>query len=76
MSNTDLHEAIGRLKRSQPRNEDTMAVCSALEAYLYRPPAELPRTVQTEAAGGFDKKAYQRDYMRKRRAMEKASKGE
>ena len=29
-------EAVARLKRSQPRNADTILVCNALEAFLYK----------------------------------------
>ena len=49
-------EAIARLKRSQPRNADTILVCNALEALLYRKEVAKVR---------FDKTAYQREYMRK-----------
>lgn len=58
-----LREAIARLRRAQPRNwasvsswSDTMLVCDALEASF------------AEAKPKFDKVAYQREYMRKRRA--------
>lgn len=52
-----LRDAIARLRRAQPRNADTMLVCDALEATFVR------------AAPKFDKVAYQREYMRKRRAV-------
>jgi len=59
----DLVQAIGRLKRAQPRNTDMMLVCERLESLLIR---RLP--VQPKSAGGFDKTAYMKDYMRRRRA--------
>lgn len=51
-----LRDAIARLRRAQPRNPDTMLICDAIEATFVR------------AAPKFDKVAYQREYMRKRRA--------
>ena len=53
-------QVIGRLRRAQPRNADTMAVCDALEKML-----------QTAAGKAkFDKTTYQREYMRKWRAKQ------
>ena len=49
-------EALTRLKRSQPRNADTILVCTALEAALYK---------KEVAKVKFDRTAYQREYMRK-----------
>jgi hypothetical protein len=55
-----LMQVIGRLRRAQPRNADTMAVCDALEKML-----------QTAAGKAkFDKTTYQREYMRKWRAKQ------
>jgi hypothetical protein len=56
-------EAIARLKRSQPRNADTILVCTALEAALYRKEAAKVK---------FDRNRYQRDYMRKWRARRRS----
>jgi len=72
--------AIGRLKRAQPRNPDTMLVCDELERLLVR---RLGDVVPVESGGvamvqpilnkaKFDRAAYQREYMRKRRAGGKA----
>jgi hypothetical protein len=69
----ELYKAIGRLRRSQPINNDTMAVCDALEGYLFVKvkPVTDPGLVRSR----FDKNAYQREYMRsymrRRRAKEK-----
>jgi hypothetical protein len=56
-------EAIARLKRSQPRNADTILVCTALEALLYRKEVAKVR---------FDKTVYQREYMRKWRGRQRS----
>jgi hypothetical protein len=51
---------IARVRRAMPRNQDVMAICDAAEKSLV---AVKPR---------FDKKTYQRELMRKRRAAGKA----
>lgn len=80
MSNIDLTQAIGRLRRAQPRNPDTMAVCDALERMIVgkatKPaveakPPEWRLDAVKEGGQKFDKKAYQRALMRKRRAKQK-----
>lgn len=65
----DLWHVIARLRRAQPRNPDTMAVCDALEEVLryWRAVDGKPRM----AKGTFDKKAYMRLYMRKWRTRQK-----
>lgn len=57
---TQLREAIARLRRMQWHHHeiDVVLVCDALEARL-------------KPAPKFDKVAYQREYMRKRRAAAK-----
>ena len=57
---TQLREAIARLRRHDwaPDDDDIELVCDALEAHL-------------KPAPKFDKVAYQREYMRKRRAAAK-----
>ncbi len=60
---TELHEAIARLRRNQPRNPDTMLVCDAAEKTLTN------GALATSAK--FDRTGYQREYMRKRRAAER-----
>lgn len=66
---------IARIRRTMPRNVDVMAVCDELEARLTAPLPEpkivervVERIVEPPAKPKFDKKAYQRDLMRKRRA--------
>jgi uncharacterized protein (DUF58 family) len=59
---TQLREAIARLRKapvtSMIQDRDILLICDALEARLKPAPA-------------FDKVAYQREYMRRRRAEEK-----
>ena len=76
---------IGRLRRSQPRNPDTMEVCDELEKRIIEASrvegssvAER-RSPKPDAAGSnpapsasFDKRAYQREYMKKKRAEKKS----
>lgn len=65
-----LMELIARQRRARPRNTDLMRLCDALEARLK--PAEVPIvesvSVEPDDAQPFDRKAYMRDYMKKRRA--------
>lgn len=61
---TQLREAIARLRRGYYKDfglelTDTMLVCDALEDKLWE---------KDEAKTAFDKRAYMREYMRKRRA--------
>lgn len=81
MSN-ELIKTIARVRRAMPRNVDVMEICDALEKRLQEP-VELEdarRNHMMVAAKGiqaraeaekdesrFDKKAYMRDYMRKKR---------
>jgi hypothetical protein len=63
-----IMQIIERLRRAQPRNADTMAVCDELEQQLQRP---MP-AVTAASCGKFDRVAYQKAYMkiwRKRRAQ-------
>jgi hypothetical protein len=64
----DIWTVIARLRRAQPRNPDTLAVCAALEQALLAKP-------KTEAK--FDRnvynREYMRDYMRRRRAKLKTA---
>lgn len=73
MTLTELTQTIARVRRAMPRNADVMAICEALEAHL-KPAVEitagLPATPAEKAP--FDKKTYQRELMRKRRAQKKA----
>ena len=74
----DIRQAIDRLRRSQPRNPDTMAVCDKLLELISQPiaPACLPETLAAIPPSGgrppFDRKTYQRELMRRRRALAKA----
>jgi hypothetical protein len=61
-------EAIARLKRAQPRNADTILVCTALEALLYKKEAAKPRYVSRWREANPDRyRTYMRDYMRRQR---------
>lgn len=75
----DVAQAIGRLRRAQPRNPDTMTVCDRLEQLLACGEAVTQLAVNEPTVGSnptgsakFDKKTYQRDLMRKRRAAGKS----
>ena len=59
MQSNELVAAIARVRRAMPRNQDVMLICDA---------AEKSATVKPR----FDKKTYQRELMRKRRAAGKA----
>lgn len=66
MNTNELLAAIGRLRRTMPRNPDVMMVCEAAE-----------KSAVTVSADGkvkpkFDRNTYQRELMRKRRAEGKA----
>lgn len=90
MSNELLRD-IAELRRNMPRNATAMRVCDALEARLTETSmpqkyehreigyafVDMPdgNVVGNFYQGKFDKKAYQRGYMRKRRAAEKANAG-
>ena len=68
---TELMQVISRVRRAMPRNADVMIICEALEAHL-TPAAELTAILPSMEKVPFDKKAYQRELMRKRRAEGKA----
>lgn len=63
MTPTEVHQTISRLRRDMPRNKLAMDLCDAAEEML------LASAPKGEVAK-FDKKAYQREYMRKRRKAE------
>jgi hypothetical protein len=63
----EVTKLIERVRRAT-RNADVMAVCDALESLIQKPVAEIVN----ERQATFDRKAYQRDLMRKRRAEGKA----
>ena len=68
MASQGLIAAIGRLVREMPRNPAVIEVEQELKAEL----ASQSNTLDKQAnKAPFDKKAYQRDLMRKRRADEK-----
>lgn len=58
-----------RLLRSQPRNLLVIEVCEELKARL----VEQPVLASQDRPKLFDRVAYQRDYMRQRRAKVKPS---
>jgi hypothetical protein len=57
--------ALGRVRRAMPRNQDVMLICDVAERTIPKQPEpyEKPK---------FDRKAYQRELMRKRRKEGKA----
>jgi hypothetical protein len=57
MQANSIHPVIDRVRRAMPRNMDVMAICDRCE--------ELERVAVKPK---FDKRAYQRELMRKRRA--------
>jgi hypothetical protein len=70
---------VAKVRRAMPRNVEVMIVCDALEGAL-NDMAKLEQALikaETDAAmvdvrKRFDRKAYQRQYMRKWRAKKKA----
>ena len=73
MTDPELRAVIEKLRRAT-RNTDVLDICDALEARLAMA-ALAPQSNQPLdkplAKAPFDKKTYQRDLMRKRRAAEK-----
>ena len=80
---TELMKDIAHLRRNMPRNEIAMRVCDALEEHLKSKPPTIKTssgsTIEFSGKGEpirsmenitttFDKTAYMRDYMRKKRA--------
>lgn len=78
MTDSELRAVIARLRRST-RNADVLDICDALEARLATA-ALASQATQSNTLdkpldkAPFDKKTYQRDLMRKRRADEKRKK--
>lgn len=76
MSNVTL-QAIGRLRRAQGRNSDTMLVCDQLEAALQNrqpvareaPPSELKAIPEKECKVCAARKAANRARVKKHRAV-------
>lgn len=62
LTSTELSQIIARVKQAMPRNADVMAICEALEGML----------LKLDNKSKFDRTAYQRELMRKRRAEGKA----
>ena len=70
--NEKVREAIGRLRRNQPRNPDTLLVCEDWEAQAAEIRALREQIGQPQQPKPkFDKTAYQRKLMRERRAKSK-----
>lgn len=67
----ELIAAVGKLLREQPRNPTAIEVSEALKAALEH---QSNSVRQQSNKPPFDKKTYQRDLMRKRRADEKRKK--
>lgn len=75
MTDSELRAVIERLRRST-RNTDVLDICDALEARLATQ-ALAPQSNTLDKPSNkapFDKKTYQRDLMRKRRAEDKRKK--
>ena len=72
MTAPELRATIERLRRST-RNADVLDICDALEARLATEALDPQSNPPLDKANKppFDKKTYQRDLMRKRRAAEK-----
>jgi hypothetical protein len=65
LSNTEIAQAIARVRRAMPRNVDVMAVCDAAEAAITQ------AATQPTREGGPTNDPNQRDLMRRRRAKER-----
>jgi hypothetical protein len=64
---SDLFPALGRVRRTMPRNKDVMDICDALEGYIQRSNSisvDLPREAEREAtaAGKLTRAEIQRAY--------------
>jgi len=72
----ELSKDIAQLRRDQPRNPVTARVCDALERRLQKRTLVVPQSLEVEvqAAPGFDRKSYMRDYMKKKRAAKAKAK--
>ena len=64
MSNEEDLAVIARVRRAMPRNSDVLQVCAVAERLIVGVAEKVP----------FDRKVYQRAYMRKWRARKKAEK--
>ena len=79
----ELFKTIARVRRAMPRNHDVMEICDYAERKLLEPPLIISSdgngsvTIEQDFeavkrnADKFDKTAYMRRYMRKRRAAAK-----
>jgi hypothetical protein len=71
IADAELLAVVHRVKRGTT-NRDVLVVCEELEKRLLMRPVSLTggkgNNVSLTAVGGFDRKAYQRELMRKRRA--------
>ncbi len=72
----NIMQIIERLRRAQPRNPDTLAVCDELERLLHRKDEGVAirhstPTVTATSCGRFDRVAYQKAYMRDWRARQR-----
>ena len=66
MDDESLFSVIARVRRAMPRNADVMRICDAAERSAVA--VGIAKVSLRRGANKFDKTAYQRDYMRKRRA--------
>ena len=86
LTHTELMQTIARVRRAMPRNADVMAICDAVEVpaaeaitAAQRALMDAQRVARRDFMEAtmtekppFNKKAYQRELMRKRRAEGKA----
>ena len=71
-----LFDLIARIRRNMPRNKEVLALADYAESFYKKcqenvKPATKRGRKKSEAGDGFDKVAYMRGYMQKRRAAEK-----
>jgi hypothetical protein len=76
MADVSLTLAISRLRKTYARNPDVSLVCDELTKRLSTPVVlnSPQRDAAFKARHGFDRKAYQREYMRQWRAKQKTEK--
>jgi hypothetical protein len=65
MQSNELLAIIAKVRRAMPRNADVMIVCDAAEQFVVK-------IVASQLKPRFDRKTYQRELMRKRRAEGKS----
>lgn len=76
MDDLELTKTIDQVRRAMPRNLAVMTICDELQSRIRgfgQPSAGLiagvDEIIAASVAAGFDRKAYMRDYMKKRRKV-------